>query len=128
MKKHVHGNSQVYWNGSVLVIKPSGTFNMDGVHDVAQKVKKCIENRPSGNWLRFYVFEDEATLGPMDTLPLVAESLKASKSIGCVGVLATGGNSLNQKGLELICKQANLPLYFCESLELGIASAYKMTA
>ena len=128
MNKHIHGESQVYWYGPVLVIKPSGTFNMDGVKDVAMKVKSCIENKPSGNWVRFYIFDDKATLGPMESLPFLAESLKKSKEIGCVGIVTSGGSPLNIKGLQIICEQAELPLHCASSFDEGIVIAEQLSA
>lgn len=126
MSELAHGESEVYWHGNTLVIRPSGSFNMEGVKKVMMAVAQCIANKPDGDWLRYYVYQDKATLGPMDSLPPVIEQLKKSKAIGCVGVVCVGGNNLNRQGMEMVCEQAELPLYLCDSYEEGLRIAQNL--
>lgn len=123
MSQTPHGNSAVYWQQNVLIIKPSGIFNLEGIRHVAQKVNQCIEQRPKGKWARCVVFEDTTTIGPMDSLPLVVEQYKKSKEIGCIAVFSTGGSALNQHNMREVCEGAEMPYEHHPSLESTIVAA-----
>lgn len=112
-----HGQSEVYWKQNILVIKPSGAFNMEGVMKVSEKIKQAIAQRPEGNWVRVYIFEDKDTLGPIESLEPVIDAIRMSKTIGCKMIVAVGGSVINRESFEIISQRADIPLALCDSPE-----------
>jgi hypothetical protein len=112
----IHGKTNAYWQGNLLIVKPLGAFNEEGMQITKQKIQQLIEQKPQPLWGRVTVFEDLDTTGPLNTFAGVLASVKYGVDNGCRLLCLVGGSHLNKDTYVTICTELNLPFHRFDNL------------
>jgi hypothetical protein len=84
MEFAAHGDIKIKWLGNILVVKPSGSVNLEGAEYFAQWVNKQITDKNFTHWGRIIEFKDVDSLATPDAYQHLQSHLKEDIALGCV--------------------------------------------
>ena len=117
MSELPHGSIDTYWQGKMLVINLSQSFNLAGVQRATQKIRWLVDHKPVPYWVRCYVYHDDEGLGPLSGKEALLESIRYGVEQGNRLICVVRGNLLNKENLSMVAKQYAVPIQFFDSVE-----------
>jgi hypothetical protein len=110
MEFAAHGDIKIKWLGNILVVKPSGSVNLEGAEYFAQWVNKQITDKNFTHWGRITEFKDVDSLATPDAYQHLQSHFKEDIALGCVFLGLVGGNSLGILSCERAARESGLPV------------------
>jgi hypothetical protein len=111
MKFTPHGNIEIKWLGNILVVKPSGSVNLEGADNFHELVNEQIAEKAFSHWGRIIDFIDDDTLATPDAYQKLQTHLKENIASGCLFLGLVGGNSTSIHYCERAATEAALPYF-----------------
>ncbi|MCL6416248.1 hypothetical protein MIB92_11345 [Aestuariirhabdus sp. Z084] len=77
-----HGKLALEWQGELLIVRPQGPFNEEGVAKARRHLIQSIKNSQHNYWLRLEIW-DEESLGSPRVMAQVNELFQWCQDHGC---------------------------------------------
>ena len=123
-----HGNLHFYWEGSVLVVEPSGTINVETAQESSAGFYTMLAEHPRQKWCRLEHFADTEMLATPEAIEEMRLSLQVSKDAGCIAVGSVGGNIVMRDIFKRSVQALALPYQEFDSLSSALTALTRRIA